>query len=251
MSTGHHPGGHLYVGVDSPLHRLAPEAKVAGAVAFLFALVLSPRGVWVPVALAAAVVVILAVVGRIPARIIGSRLLIETPFVLFALLMPFFGEGERVEVLGVGLYVDGIEAGATLFAKSTIGVGLAIVLAATTTVADILRALRRLQVPGALVLVMQLMLRYAEVLLAEARRMNLARQSRAYEPRWLWQARGFAAGLGSLFVRSFERGERVHRAMLARGFTGALPAEHAVAQPHDWAVALVPAVLVATAVVLT
>ncbi|HRE03653.1 MAG TPA: CbiQ family ECF transporter T component, partial [Ilumatobacteraceae bacterium] len=42
-------------------------------------------------------------------------------------------------------------------------------------------------------------------------------------PRWLWQARPIAASLGTLFVRSYEHGERVHLAMLSRGFTGSMP----------------------------
>ena len=76
---------------------------------------------------------------------------------------------------------------------------------------------------AALVLVIQLMLTHLEVVIDDARRMQRARQARGYEPRWLGQAGAFAAGLGSLFVRSYERGERVHRAMLARGYTGELP----------------------------
>ena len=53
--------------------------------------------------------------------------------------------------------------------------------------------------------------------------MGVARQSRGYDPRWLWQARAVASSAGTLFVRSFERGERVHLAMVSRGYAGAMP----------------------------
>jgi cobalt/nickel transport system permease protein len=55
------------------------------------------------------------------------------------------------------------------------------------------------------------------------RRMKVARESRGHDPRWIWQARAVAASAGALFIRSYERGERVHLAMLSRGFAGSMP----------------------------
>lgn len=251
MSAGHHPGEHLFVDRASPIHRLAPEAKVVGAIGCMLAVALAPRGTWLPVGVGGLVAAALVLAARLPLRTVAARLVIEIPFLGFALLMPLFGSGDHTTVLGVRLHHEGIESGATLLAKGTLGVAVAIVLAGTTTVSDILRALQRLRMPAAVVLVMHLMLRYAEVVVAEARRMHLARQARGYQPRWLWQVRGFATGLGTLFVRSFERGERVHHAMAARGFTGALPADGSpAALPAEWAVALLPAAAIAAAVVL-
>ena len=51
--------------------------------------------------------------------------------------------------------------------------------------------------------------------------MRRARLSRGHDPRFLWQVGATARGVGALFVRSYERGERVHLAMLSRGFDGA------------------------------
>ena len=60
-----------------------------------------------------------------------------------------------------------------------------------------------------------------------------------------------AASSGALFVRSYERGERVHLAMLSRGFTGRLPdLAEAVTTPTQWALAVTPALVAATASVL-
>ena len=58
---------------------------------------------------------------------------------------------------------------------------------------------------------------------AEVGRMRMARLSRGDSPRTLHQAGAIATSVGTLFLRSYERGERIHHAMLARGYTGRLP----------------------------
>jgi cobalt/nickel transport system permease protein len=81
--------------------------------------------------------------------------------------------------------------------------------------------------------------------------MKVARLSRAYEPRWIWQARAVAASLGSLFIRSYERGERVYLAMLSRGYAGAIPViDRQNPAPVEWAAAmLLPGAATAVALV--
>jgi cobalt/nickel transport system permease protein len=245
VTAGHLGGGHLLVARDSPLHRLGAAAKVVGAIALAGAVVAVPRGTWVPLAAAAAVVAGMVWLARLPVRTVAARTALEAPFIGFALLMPLFGSGPQVEVLGVALYRSGIEAGATLLTKATLGVVVAVVLAATTPTDEVLGALRRLRVPAALVAIMGQLVRYGEVLVTEAKRMHVARLARAENPRWLWQARGFASGLGMLFIRSVERGERVQRAMVARGFTGSIPRPPPTAVPAGHtALALVPAAIV-------
>ena len=70
--------------------------------------------------------------------------------------------------------------------------------------------------------------------------MRVARESRGYDPRWLWQAKGFAASAGALFIRSYERGERVYLAMIvARATTGRLPeVDEGRASTAQWAARL-------------
>jgi cobalt/nickel transport system permease protein len=120
-------------------------------------------------------------------------------------------------------------------------VAASIVLAATTPVADLLRGLDRLRVPRVITAIAGFMVRYLGIVAGEAQRMHVARQSRGYDPRWLWQARGMAASAGTLFVRSYERGERVYLAMLARGYDGTMPAlAGARAAASDWWAAALP-----------
>jgi cobalt/nickel transport system permease protein len=81
--------------------------------------------------------------------------------------------------------------------------------------------------------------------LGELRRMRLARVQRGDDARWLWQARGTGRTVGALVVRTFERGERVHVAMLARGYDGTMPTLDLspAASPLAWAGVAVVATL--------
>jgi cobalt/nickel transport system permease protein len=227
VTQGHAHGDGLdglHVAGESPVHRIAPEVKIAATVGFVFAVVATPRqALWAfgADAMLLAGVVVLA---GLPAALVARRLRIEIPFLLFAAFMPFTGAGPRVDVLGVSMSEPGLWAAWNIVAKGTLGVAASIVLAATTPVADLLRGLDRLRVPRVITAIAGFMVRYLGIVVGEARRMHVARQSRGYDPRWLWQARGTAASAGTLFVRSYERGERVYLAMVARGYDGTMPA---------------------------
>jgi cobalt/nickel transport system permease protein len=243
--TQGHPGGHgldgLYLDGGSPVHRLAPEVKIAATVAFVFAVVVTPReALWAFAGDALLVAAVVAVAGLSPA-LVARRLRIEVPFLLFAAFMPFTGAGPRMEVFGVSLSEPGLWAAWNIVAKGTLGVAASIVLAATTPVADLLRGLDRLHVPRVITAIAGFMVRYLGIVAGEAQRMHVARQSRGYDPRWLWQARGMAASAGTLFVRSYERGERVYLAMLARGYDGTMPAlAGGRAAASDWWASALP-----------
>jgi cobalt/nickel transport system permease protein len=235
MGAGHtHP---LYVHGHSPIHRLPPETKVAAAFAFVFAVAITPReAVW---AFAVDAAVLIAVIARsqVPARFVLTRLTVIVPFVAFALFIPFVGSGERIEVLGVALSRDGLWGAWNVLVKAGIGATTSILLAATTEIPRLLAGMNRLRVPATLTMIASFMVRYLELLAGEVRRMRIAMASRGYAPRWLWDARPVAASAGALFVRSYERGERVHAAMLSRGYTGVMPdLDTRRASARQWAV---------------
>lgn len=251
MGGGHaHPSGLHHQG-DSAAHRLPAEAKVLATLAFVLAVVATPRAAMWAFGLHALVLVGLAVLTRLPPRALLGRLRIEVPFLVFAVMLPVIGTGPRRDVLGLSLSEEGLWAGWNLAAKGTLGVLAAVILSSTTPATELLRGLERLRVPRVMVAIAGFMVRYLDVLLGEADRMRIARVSRGDDPRWLWQARATAATAGTLFVRSYERGERVHLAMLARGYAGAMPeVHHHHATPRAWATAaVVPAAGIAVAVV--
>lgn len=236
MGAGH--GHTLYFGGDSLLHRLPAAAKIAALIGFMLIVVATPRGVWWPYAAHLVILLGAIVVSRVPLRFLLPRMVIEVPFVIFAATMPFVAHGPRMEVWGLSLSVEGLVGGATLLAKGTLGVLAALLLGATTELRDFLIGLHRLGVPALLVEILAFMLRYLTVIADDLRRMRIAQQSRAFQARNLRQWPTQARTVGALFVRSFERGERVHRAMLARGYTGTLPLVQGSATA-DWRWALI------------
>lgn len=207
----------------------------------VFAIVATPReAIWAFAAYLAILVVVWRIAG-ISARRLAPRMLIELPFVALAVLLPFAEGGERVTVWGLSLSVPGLLAAWNILAKGTLGVLVSLTLAATTPVRALPGGLSRLHLPGIVVTVITLMLRYVDLLVAELDRMRIARIARGDAPRALHQIGAAARGVGGVFLRSYERGERVHLAMLSRGFTGTVPLATVPARPRDWTLALLPA----------
>ncbi len=163
------------------------------------------------------------ILAELPAGFVARRMIVEVPILIFALLLPFFGQGETIEVLGLTLSVEGLWGAWAILAKATLGVGASVVVSATTTVPDLIRGLDRIHVPRVLTAIAGFMVRYLDIVAGEFSRRRVAMASRGYEPRWVWQNGPLAQSAASLFIRSFERGERVHQAMMARGFAGRLP----------------------------
>ncbi|AEA25543.1 cobalt ECF transporter T component CbiQ [Pseudonocardia benzenivorans] len=248
MGAGHsHP---LYLPGTSVVHRLPAQVKIVAAFLTVLCVVATPREAFPAFAGYLLLLVAVWVAARIPPGWLARRALIEAPFVVLAVLLPFTGPDPRIEWAGLSLSHAGLLGAWNILAKGTLGVLTSLTLAATTPMRDLLLGLQRLRAPALVVTIATLMLRYADVIAAEARRMRVARIARGHDPRFLWQAGATARGIGSLFVRSYERGERVHLAMLARGWTGTLPAAGAAAAARvDWARGLaVPVVAAAVAV---
>jgi cobalt/nickel transport system permease protein len=235
----------LHVHGHSAVHRLPAEAKIVAAVLSVLAVAVTPReAFWAYAGHAVAIAVVVAI-ARLRPRFVLTRMLVIAPFLLAAVFLPFVASGDRIEVVGVSLAVEGLWGTWSVTARASIGVATSIVLAATTEVPRLLRGLERLHVPRALTQIATFMVRYLEVVAGELGRQRRAMSARGYDPRWFGQVRPLATSAGALFVRSFERGERVHAAMLARGYDGTMPtpAGELPATARQWArAALLPAV---------
>jgi len=218
MGAGH--GHKLHYHGHSRIHRAPAHVKIATLVLFMLTVVATPRE-WYPV-FAGYFALVLGVIAlsQVPFGYIAKRMVVEVPFVVFALLMPFVATGPRVDVLGLSVSEAGLVAAWGLLAKGTLGVMASLTLAATTEPRDVLVGLERLRVPSQLVQIVGFMVRYLDVVTDEMRRMRIARESRGFSGRGLRAWPVYARTAGALFVRSYERGERVHLAMLSRGYDG-------------------------------
>lgn len=207
----------------SVVHRLAPEAKILAFLTFVLLVVAVPAAGWPVLCVDAVLLGIVAALARIPPVWLARRLAWETPMVVFALMLPFVATGPRVEVAGLALSRPGLEGGALLLARATLGLFAALLLVATTPATAVVDGLDRLRLPRRLVEILTFMVRYLDLVRGDLRRMEIARASRG-DPRAGWRRwLAGAATVGHLFVRSYERGERVELAMAARGYRGVLP----------------------------
>jgi cobalt/nickel transport system permease protein len=214
---------------SSPVHAIEARLKAAGAGALIVAAVLlPPESTW-PFAAYLALLGVLIALARLPLAPVLRRLAGFAPFVVTAaVLLPFTrpGDGTVAASLRLGgwelrLYRAGLIASKAVVLKSLLS-GLSVVLLVSTTpFSGLLRALQRFGFPRLLLAIISFLYRYLFLLQGEFLRLTRAARSRNWEAGPL-RARLAAAGgiVGSLFLRTFDRGERVYTAMLARGYDG-------------------------------
>ena len=205
---------------DTPLTRLDARAKVIATLAFIVIVVSFERYAVAALLPLAAYPVVLAVLGDVPAAPLVRKLLLAAPFaVLVGAFNPLL---DRAPMLAFGeiAVAAGWVSFASILVRFALTVGAALVLVAVTGMHTLCAALARLGVPQVLTAQLLFLFRYAFVLGGEAARMAAARELRSGGRALALSAYGPL--LGHLLLRSFERAQRVHLAMVARGFDGEL-----------------------------
>jgi cobalt/nickel transport system permease protein len=208
----------------SPIHQLDPRAKLLGFAGVTVVAVSTPLHAWPAFVACAAVLVATAVLAKVPARTLWRRARVVLPLVLFvAVFIPFARAGDPVDLGPVTVSEQGLATFAAVSAKAILGTLSAVLLGATTSFPDVLHALERLKAPRMLVLIAAFMYRYLFVIVDEVTRMRAALAARGYSPRTALQAAAIGRVATALFLRTYERAERVHLAMLARGWGQSMP----------------------------
>jgi cobalt/nickel transport system permease protein len=214
----------------SPVHRLDPRAKIVGLAGITIVAVSTPPRLWPVLAACALALAAIAAAGRVGPGVIWTRARVVLPLVIFvAVFVPFVRGGEQIDLGPVEVSREGLTTFFAVSSKALIGTVSAVLLGATTSFPDVLHGLERLRAPRLLTLIAAFMYRYLFVITGEVRRMRVALASRGYRPRHALQAAAIGRVATALFLRTFERGERVYVAMLARGYTGTTPRLSALA----------------------
>lgn len=219
---------------NSLVHQLDPRVKVLAAILFIFSNVLLPDGAWLSFAAAWLVILLAGFLAHLTPGYLFKRSLIALPFSLAAVTVLFTIPGTAVATFSlfsrtITISGAGLVRFTSIVIRSWLSVQGAIWLTATTQFPDLMHALRHLRVPQLLTAIISFMYRYLFVLADEAGRLLRAREARSAAPsggkgggRLLWRAKVAGGMVGQLFLRSFERSERVYNAMLARGYRGQL-----------------------------
>jgi cobalt/nickel transport system permease protein len=240
---------------ESLIHNLDPRVKVLITIVFIVSNVLLPDGAWIAFLLAWGFVLLSNSLSRMGVGYTFRRSYIALPFALIAFTVLFSLPGNILAAWKVlwwelELTDAGLLRFSSILIRSWLSIQMAILLVSTTQFHDLMHALRHLRVPGVLVAIISFMYRYLFVLVDEVIRLNRAKEARSavFQGKGggslIWRARVAGSMVGQLFLRSFDRSDRIYNSMLSRGYNGHLM----TLNPHemgarDWIVSAV-AVLV-------
>jgi len=218
-----------YQDIGTFVHRLDPRVKFLAVLLFIVGVAITQPPHWWAYGAFFMLVAAFAFVSRTPLGYLVKRSLIVEPFVFFvAVFVPFFHPGgtlAQVSLDGwhITIYREGTLIFLGIMIKAWLSIVALILLSATTRLTDMLRGLERLHLPLIMVMILSFMYRYIFVLVEEVGRLRVARDSRAYGGGTRrHRIRTVGAMTGTLFIRSYERGERIYNAMLSRGYDGNL-----------------------------
>lgn len=226
---------------DSFFHKLDPRVKIIVALLFSIIVAVSDKYTLLIGALffAAAAVI----VARLRTKEVISRLLVVNSFIfLLWLMLPFTFQGEKVYTLGsLGISQEGIKYALLITIKSNSIILVGIALLSTSSIFNLVHALRYLHLPDKLVQLFFFTYRYIHTIHSEYIRLNNALKIRGFKPQTnLRTYKTYAYLVGMMLVRSYDRSKRVYNAMLCRGFKGEFwTLNHFVAKKADFAAGIV------------
>lgn len=236
-----------YQSKESLIHRLDPRVKVVVTVLFIISNVILPDGAWLAFLLAWGMVLVVNILANFNIDYAFKRSFIALPFALAAVTVIFTIPGTPLVAFTLGSWeLTVTDAGLIRFVsiviRSWLSVQMAILLTAATQFPDLTHALRHLRVPQVLVAIISFTYRYLFVLVDEAMRLMRAREARSAQllkgrggGSIMWRARVTGNMVGQLFLRSYERSDRIYNAMLARGYRGHYQTLNPhVMGSHDW-----------------
>ncbi len=219
---------------SKPIHNLDARLKFIIALGFILTTSLAPQGAWAVYILLFSLAFSIALLSDVGIRHIYARAALALPFILAAFPLLFTVTGVPIFSFSIGSLSltaswQGLERFISISFKSWISVQIAVLLATTTRLPDLLFAMRNLAIPQLIVAIIGLMWRYIFLMVEEANRLLRARLSRSgvttqnskkYGGSLTWRAKVAGNMAGNLLIRSLERSDRVYSAMLARGYDG-------------------------------
>jgi len=253
----HHAMLDHFAAGATPVHRLDPAAKTVAALAIVLATVLVGRDHFLPLVPVAIALAAYHAIGRTPIIYTLRHLAAISPFALtIAVLYPVLEPGRVVWSIPVGgwtvnITAEGLARAGHLLAKFVLAAWAMLLLLATTRFQDVLLGLARLRVPRVFVVQLAFLYRYLWLLMDEVMRLRMARAARdGGAGPWRGRFTASVGVVGVLFMRTYDRAERIYWAMSSRGFDGTIRAAgHGHMHAADWLLAA-GAILFAAAVVI-
>jgi len=230
-----------YAGISSPIHRWDPRLRLVSIFALIFSVILLYNLQLVVIGMIFAI--ILTCISKIPLSFVLSRMKVVFVLVLpFFIIIPFTIIGDGVEIAsfgGITLSYRGIEYvkfAAMIVIKALTAVMLIFPMIGTSRMDITIKALEGLHLPNKLVQMFAFTYRYIFVLDDEFTRMDRSLASRGFRKRGnLYTLTTISKAIAMLFVKSYERADRVFYAMRSKGYSGTVATLHEFhARRQDW-----------------
>jgi len=206
---------------SSCIHGLDPRVKIV--VTLLFSVVVAVSCSFSALICALILSIVLVAAARLSIVAVGKRLLLANGLIVFLwIFLPLTYNGEASLVLGpLSLSREGLIYALRITLKCNTIILIMMAMLSTTPVFHLGHAMRELYVPGKIVHLFLFTYRYIHVIFQEYMRLTNAMKVRGFVPcSDMHTYRSYAYLVGMLLVRSYDRAERIHRAMLLRGFNG-------------------------------
>jgi cobalt/nickel transport system permease protein len=204
---------------DSSIHALDARVKVLATLVFIVSVVSFGRyelARLMPFFIFPAAMLALS---GLPPLYLARKVALISPFVLMVgIFNPVFDRAVLYQIGHLGISGGWISL-ASLMIRSLLTVGTAFILVGTTGFTTVCQALERLGIPQLFAVQLLFLHRYIFVLAEETDRASRARELRSCGNRGLGVA-SFGSLAGHLLLRTWQRAERIHTAMLSRGFVG-------------------------------
>lgn len=226
---------------DSFLHHLDPRVKVILAVVFILSNAILPDGSWFAFLVTWFLILILNEIANLGLGYTLKRSYVVLPFLVVAVSAIFSPEGNPLARIDLGFIAliptdFGIIRFLSILIRSWLSVQLALILVAITQFPSLIHAFEHLMIPRVITTIIAFLYRYLFVLTDEAQRMMRAREARSAaipgmkrSGNLIWRIRTVGNMAGQLFLRSYDRSDRIYQAMLSRGYAGYMR----TLKPHD------------------
>jgi len=206
-------------GQDTGIHRLDPRAKLITTLLYVVTVVSFGKYELANLLPFAVYPLVLAFAGGVPPGFVARKLAIVSPFIiLIGIFNPLF-DREILLQLGPLAVSGGWVSFTSLLLRATLTLSAVMLLLATTGLSGIAAAMEKLGVPRVFTVQLLFLYRYIFVLAEEALRLTRARALRSFGKKGSG-FRPYASLLAHLLLRTLDRAERIHQAMLSRGFDG-------------------------------
>lgn len=206
---------------NSFIHKLDPRVKIIIAVLFSIIVATTDKRVLLFNALLFSIGI--TIIARLKTKQIIHRLLVVNSFIfLLWLMLPLTFPGEKICTLGsLGVSQEGIKYAFLITIKSNSIILVGISLLSTSSIFNLVHALRHLYLPDKLIQLFFFTYRYIHTIHSEYIRLKNALKIRSFKPQTnLHTYKTYAYLVGMMLVRSYDRSKRVYNAMLCRGFKG-------------------------------